>query len=189
MLAGLQRYQWVVLALAVAFLSTALLLPRVLDQTPSPPLQFQAAPRLADGTPIRVHVSGAVASPGVYQLREGDRVIDAVTLAGGATGGDIEAINLARRLRDGEQVVVPPRATLTTPPLPVAFAGSALLDINTATAAQLDQLPGIGEAYSRRIVDSRLVDGRFQSTEDLVSRRVLPRATYERIRDLISAGP
>ena len=63
------------------------------------------------------------------------------------------------------------------------------MNINTATQAELDQLPGIGEAYSRRIVDSRAVDGPFKTVEDLVTRRVVPASTFDGIHELISVGP
>jgi competence protein ComEA len=185
----LQRNQLLVLALAIATfgIALALLTPWQSEQRTS--LQFRSDSVLALGTPIRVHVTGAVLTPGVYELREGDRLIDALTAAGGPNrSADIDALNLARRVRDAEQVVVP-ELKGAAPAQPATLVPGVRIDINSATMAQLDQLPGIGEAYSRRIVDSRTVDGRFVSTEDLVARKVLPRATYERIRDLISAGP
>jgi competence protein ComEA len=135
-------------------------------------------------------VSGAVVAPGVYQLREGDRLVEALVAAGGpANGADVDALNLARRVRDEEQVVVPrlggadSRRTEAAGATPLAPGEK--LDINAATEDQLDQLPGIGEAYSRRIVDSRKVDGPFKSIQELVDRRVVPRATFEKIRDLV----
>jgi competence protein ComEA len=174
-------------ALVVFFVALA---SRGLAQGGDPqPLQIRSDSMLPLGAPIRVHVAGAVLAPGVYELREGDRLIDALAAAGGPTdAADREALNLARRVRDEEQVLVPTRETARTASAAATLVPGTRLDINVATAAQLDQLPGIGEAYSRRIVDSRAVDGPFATTEDLVSRRVLPRATYERVRDLISAG-
>jgi competence protein ComEA len=182
-------HNWlIILALiAAAFLSSFFVL-NVIEADP-PPIEFVPGSGLPDGTPIRVHVTGAVTRPGVYELREGDRVIEAVAVAGGASAdADIDALNLARRVRDEEQLVVPERRSAS--PAPVApLPPGTLIDINVATAAQLDQLPGIGEAYSRRIIDSRIVDGPFKSTDELVQRRVLPQATYDRVKDLISAGP
>jgi competence protein ComEA len=138
--------------------------------------------------PIRVQVGGAVGRPGVYDLREGDRVIDAIAAAGGpADDGDIDSLNLARRVRDEERLIVPTRtggaaSASTLPP-------GAKLDINSASQQQLDALPGIGQAYSQRIVDSRKVDGPYKATRDLVDRKVVPAATFEQIRDLITVGP
>jgi competence protein ComEA len=134
----------------------------------------------------------------VYALHEGDRVVDAVEAAGGpSSDADLVALNLARRIHDEDQVVVPrigepPKvsqvASAQTGPdgLP---GGGALIDVNTASAADLDSLPGIGEVYSQRIVDSRATDGPFESTEDLVGRQLIPRATYEKIKHLITASP
>jgi competence protein ComEA len=188
MLAWLERNQLFVLALAIIVFVASLALSGLAEDEP-PPLAFRDGSELPAGTPIRVHVAGAVLNPGVYELREGDRVIDALTAAGGpAAGADTDELNLARRVRDEEQVLVPGRETAAAPAAPLLPPGTRL-NINTATQAQLDQLPGIGEAYSRRIVDSRSVDGRFVAIEDLVGRRVIPRATYERIRDMISVDP
>jgi competence protein ComEA len=189
-LAWLERNQLAVLGAALVLFAATLALGTLNDDERAP-LQFRNDSTLAPGTPIRVHVAGAVVAPGVYEMREGDRLIDALTAAGGPSAlADLDALNLARRVRDEEQVLVPAREPeRASASLPLVLAPGARIDINTATAAQLDQLPGIGEAYSRRIIDSRAVDGPFASTEDLVSRRVLPRATYDRIRDLISVGP
>jgi competence protein ComEA len=183
--------QWqIVLLAATGLLVVAAVAVNQLGASEPPPITFEAASRLPPGTPIRVHVSGEVARPGVYQLSEGDRVIDAVNMAGGlASGADGEALNQARKLRDGEQIVVPARsgqAAGTT--LPLVQAGT-LVNLNTATEKELDRLPGIGEAYSRRIVDSRAVDGAFKSVDDLVTRKVVPAATLEKIRSLVTVGP
>jgi len=153
------------------------------------PIVFHAAGSLPDGAPIRVQVSGEVRQPGVYELAEGDRVLDALDAAGGPSAlAETESLNQARRLRDGEQIIVPAR-TAAKSPGPVLALASAPLDINTATEQELDTLPGIGAAYSRRIVDSRTVDGPFASIEDLARRRVLPASTLEGIRDLITVLP
>ncbi len=126
---------------------------------------------------IRVEVGGAVAQPGVFTVRPGDRVIDAIALAGGlAADADTAPINLSRRLHDEDRVLVPRSGEL--PPL---------LDVNTASAAQLDELPGIGAVYSAAIVSARLLDGPFATTDDLVERGVIPEHVYEAIRDRIAA--
>jgi competence protein ComEA len=138
-----------------------------------------------------VHVAGAVAVPGVYAVQEGDRVVDAVEAAGGpAPDADLVALNLARRVHDEDQVVVPRVGEeLRVSQALSDSTNGALIDVNTASAAVLDSLPGIGEVYSQRIVDSRIAGGRFESTEDLVARRLIPRATYDKIKDLITVSP
>jgi len=164
----------------------------ILRQREGPsPLELQVGDAASGDSQIMVHVTGAVAAPGVYTLHEGDRVVDAVEAAGGPSAdADLVTLNLARRIHDEDQVVVPrvgeqPAASQVAG----ASANGAPIDINTASAAILDSLPGIGEAYSNRIVDSRVASGPFQSTEDLVTRKVIPRATYEKIKLLITVSP
>jgi len=160
-----------------------------------PPLELQVGDASSGHSQIMVHVTGAVATPGVYALHEGDRVVDAVEAAGGPSAdADLVTLNLARRIHDEDQVVVPrvgeqPAASQAGSSQTGASANGAPIDINTASAAVLDSLPGIGEVYSNRIVDSRVTDGLFQSTEDLVTRKLIPRATYEKIKLLITVSP
>ena len=133
---------------------------------------------------IRVEVTGAVAQPGVLTVRPGDRVADAIALAGGLDpDADPSALNLALRLRDEDRVVVP-RLGERSPRL---GERSPLLDINTATAGELDELPGIGPVYSTAIVDARERGGPFATTDALTERDVIPEHVYERIRQLITA--
>jgi competence protein ComEA len=184
MLAWLERNQFLVLGLAACFLLAGLLAREITRPAPPPAFVIHEADT-GDG-PVLVHVSGAVAAPGVYQLSSGARVQDALLAAGGAIPeADLDALNLARPLRDGEQVKVP-GASRSFALLAPTLDPTTPLDINSATQAQLDLLPGIGEAYSRRIVDSRLVDGPFGSLDDLVTRRVLPVATLEGIRERLT---
>ncbi len=141
-----------------------------------------------EGGDIKVYVTGAVLRPGVYDLREGDRVADALEAAGGPSDdADLVTLNLARRVNDEDQVVVPRQGQAVSQ---VAGAlQTQLVNINTASAELLDSLPGIGEVYSQRIVESRNHDGPFESTDDLVARELIPRSTYEGIKDLITVGP
>lgn len=138
--------------------------------------------------PIEVYITGAVARPGVYEVQDGDRVIDLLDKAGGfAPDANPVAINLALRLHDEDMVVVPRLGQAASN---VAGVTSTAININTGTAQEMDDaLPGIGEAYSQRIVDSRNTDGLFATTDELVERQLIPRATYEQIRDLITVGP
>jgi competence protein ComEA len=123
---------------------------------------------------IWVHVVGAVRKPGVYSFRPGARVVDAVRTAGGfAPGADGQAINLARPLVDGEQVVVPrkgesPPPTAAGPAPPGAAAPGGKININLAGVSELDSLPGIGPVLAQRIVDYRTQHGPFRTVRDLL---------------------
>jgi competence protein ComEA len=187
-LTWLERHQYLVLAAAILLLLAGLAVREARNGEP-PALVLQEA-QSVEGGPVIVHVAGAVAAPGVYELPGGARVQDAVAAAGGPTSeADLDALNLARRLRDGEKVTLPAASRAAASlPLPTLEPGQPL-DINRASQAQLEELRGIGEAYSRRIVDSRTVDGPYASVEELVSRRVLPAATLAAIRDLITVAP
>ena len=122
------------------------------------------------GGSLVVHVAGAVRAPGVYRLRAGARVADAVRRAGGARRrADLSAVNLAAEVQDGRQVLVPVRA-------PGGAAATAAgggpapgvpLDLNTATVEQLDELDGIGPSIAQQIVDYREANGGFGSVEEL----------------------
>ena len=116
-----------------------------------------------------VHVAGAVERPGVYRLREGERIQDAVRRAGGARrGADLNAINLAAKVADGQQVVVPRRGSAAV--APTAASGGASqppVSLNTATAEQLDTLDGVGPATAQKILDWRRQHGGFRSIDDL----------------------
>ncbi len=188
MLAWLERYRWLVVALmAVPLLITiAVLVDRQL-QGPQL-LEINLAETLSDSE-IQVYVAGAVNRPGVYFLNDGDRWIDAVEAAGGpAADADVEAINLARRLHDEDQVLVPRLGEQA--PLDSAQASQdELVNINSASAAVLDSLPGIGEVRSQSIVDSRQRDGPFSRIEELVERKLIPQSVFDQIRELITVGP
>jgi competence protein ComEA len=112
-----------------------------------------------------------VRRPGLYRLPQGSRIQNAIVQAGGpAKGADLDLVNLAAPLADGEQVVVPGRGAAGA-----AAAGNgapsptAPLDLNSATAEQLDALPGIGPVTAQKIVDYRQAHGPFTSIDDLAS--------------------
>ena len=134
---------------------------------------------------VVVAVAGKVRSPGLVRLPAGSRVDDAVRAAGGPVdGADPGLLNLARRLVDGEQVLVgvdPPPGTAAAGP--AAAEGGGLLDLNVATAADLDALPGIGPVLAQRIVDWRSENGRFASVDQLREVTGIGEAKY---RDLES---
>jgi competence protein ComEA len=123
------------------------------------------------GGSVMVHVAGAVRDAGVYRLRAGSRVDDAIGRAGGATArADLSQVNLAAKLEDGRQVLVPRRApaTAAAPAGGKAPAAPGVpVSLNTATIEQLDELPGVGPATAQKIIDYRDANGGFGSVEDL----------------------
>ncbi|MGE5274846.1 MAG: helix-hairpin-helix domain-containing protein [Verrucomicrobiota bacterium] len=118
-----------------------------------------------------VYVVGAVRRPGIYKLPQGSRVADAVARAGGATPkADPAALNLAAPLADGEQVLVParlPRAVAAVQGAAVPGVPAGPIQLSSATAEQLDSLPGIGPATAQRILDYRAEHGAFRSVDEL----------------------
>lgn len=146
----------------------------------------------AERAPIIVHVAGSVRLPGVYQLAEGDRVIDAIELAGGPRkGAALEALNLAAVLTDGQQILVPKRGGGSGASGPVVGGPppgetSDLVNVNMADAATLDTLPGIGEVLAQRIIDHREAHGPFASVDDLISVSGIGEVTLEELRPLVT---
>ena len=124
-----------------------------------------AAPASTRSALIVIDVAGAVRAPGLYRLAAGTRIADALAAAGGATRkADVALVNLAAPLADGEQVVVPLRGAAATPGVGSA---TAPVDLNTATAEQLDALPGIGPATAQKILDYRQAHGPFHDLSEL----------------------
>jgi len=144
-----------------------------------------AAPT-AEGIPIFVHILGAVREPGLYELREGDRAIDAVSAAGGFLAqADLTQLNLARFVGDGEQIVV---AVIGAVP-PASGSGpaaSGMVNINTADATTLETLPRVGPAMSARIIAWRDQHGRFAIIEDLMNVSGIGEKTFDGLKALIS---
>ncbi|WP_432548238.1 ComEA family DNA-binding protein [Kineococcus sp. SYSU DK004] len=146
---------------------------------------------------VVVHVAGRVAAPGVVTLAAGSRVADALAAAGGAAAdADLDRLNLARPLVDGEQVLVPAPGEVL-PPAPGAPAATAAgaapaavggpLDLNTATEADLDDLPGVGEVLAGRIVAWRQEHGRFTSVDELAEVHGIGPKVLDGLRDLVTA--
>ncbi len=133
---------------------------------------------------LYVHVSGAVVDPGLYVLQAGARVVDAVSAAGGfATGADEGAVNLARPLSDGEQVVVPVVGEAAPPG---AAAGDGRVNLNTADEAALDTLPRIGPALAQRIIAWREEHGSFTSVDDLLAVSGIGEKMLSALRELVT---
>ncbi|MDH4146592.1 MAG: helix-hairpin-helix domain-containing protein [Acidimicrobiia bacterium] len=142
--------------------------------------------------PIIVDIAGWVRAPGVYEFAQGDRVIDAVERAGGArVGADLSVLNLAAPLADGTQVVVPKQGAGGPAAIAPGATGSAassggLINVNTASATELEALSGIGEVLAAAIVDYRTENGPFASVDDLESVSGIGPATLEEIRDQVT---
>lgn len=154
--------------------------------TPSEPGESSTA----GGARLVVHVAGAVARPGVTELPAGARVTDAIEAAGGATeGADLDALNLAAPVVDGQQVYVPEQGE-AAPPSPAATpAGSGatgMVNLNTADASTLESLPGIGPALAQRIIDHRSEHGPFPSVEALTDVAGIGPAILDQLRDLVT---
>jgi competence protein ComEA len=142
-----------------------------------------------------VHVVGAVRRPGLFRLREGARVADAVARAGGATRrADLAALNLAAPLVDGTQVLVPPRAKAASAASGESGAGEVAggtaaapaISLSSATADELDQLPGVGPVTAQKIIDYRTAHGPFGSVDDLDAVPGIGPARLEQLRDLVT---
>lgn len=123
------------------------------------------------GGGLYVHVLGAVAHPGLYILDPDARLVDALAAAGGTLDtADLKAVNLARALSDGEQVIVPLQGERKEGGPDASAAGAdGKIDLNAATQAELETLPRIGPALAQRILDWREENGRFRSVEDLMA--------------------
>jgi len=140
---------------------------------------------------VVVHVAGAVASPGVYELPGEARAADAVAAAGGAVpGAEVDALNLAAPLTDGERVYVPVEGEAVPQPPPRAgppgTVAAAPIDLNRATADELDALPGIGPSTAQAIVAHRDANGPFASIDDLEEVRGIGPAKLEALRPLVT---
>ena len=198
-MAMLLRYRgYVILTLIYAIVFAGYIL---YERRPQPePIQIieRTATPTHTPAPIHVHMTGAVRRPGVYQLSPASRLFQAVEAAGGlASDADPEGVNLADFLRDGQQVFIPRMGT-PAPPSPTPIAGppkqggsavqsrSGLVNINTATAAELDTLPGIGPKYAERIIAYREAQGPFSSPDEIVRVTGIGPATYQSIKDRIT---
>lgn len=142
------------------------------------------------GRQVYVHVGGSVHRPGLYQLADGSRVFDAVRAAGGATDdADLDSLNLASKVKDGDKILVPMRAEPGAdpppggaPPAGGAPAAGGLVNLNTATIEQLDSLPGIGPSTAQKIIDYRTEHGGFRSVDELMEVSGIGPAKFEELK-------
>ncbi len=142
---------------------------------------------------LRIHVTGAVRHPAVYRLPTGSIVQDALDAAGGPTAdADTEHINLAVELHDQQQVYIPRQGENNPPPVLSGGSGagestsSALININTASATELESLPRIGPATAQKIIAYREANGPFQTIEDIQNVPGIGPATFEGFKDMIT---
>jgi len=167
-------------------------LPRPLEVAAAPSGGTASAPASASPSPevvVLVDVAGWVRRPGVYEFTEGARVIDAIDAAGGARSGAVlEALNLAAPLTDGTQILVPREGQEGVAPAPVtggAVAGG-LVNVNSAIATELEELPGIGEVIAQRIIDYRTENGPFATVDELLDVSGIGDAILESISELVT---
>lgn len=150
--------------------------------------EYDDEPTATVAPEIIVSISGEVMHPDAYQLPANARVKDLVLAAGGL-GPDADAaqINLAQRLSDEQHIHIPKLGS-ATPDTSAAGEGGKI-NINTASAAELEKLPGIGEVMAGRVIDYRTAHGAFQKIEDIQLVNGLGKNVYDKIASLISIGP
>ncbi|OFP34580.1 ComEA family DNA-binding protein [Corynebacterium sp. HMSC071B10] len=161
---------------------------------PETPATWDSAATETESAPngeIVVSVVGEVERPGLVTLPDGARVADALNAASARPDADIYALNQAQLLVDGQQLVVPSvqaggESGAQVPDAP-ADAGGGVLSLNTATAAELTALPGVGEATAQAIVQHRETNGPFAKSEDLMDVKGIGPAKFEALKDLV--GP
>jgi competence protein ComEA len=200
-LAGLAAVVVVTLAGAGLWYTRSLPKPVAVQATPAPVVPSPISPASgaeasASVSPavLIVDVAGWVRKPGVYEFTGGDRVIDAIDAAGGPRpGADLASLNLAAPLADGTQILVPKEgeAPVGADGTPLPSGGGAtgtgsLINVNTASATDLEELPGVGEVIGAAIVDYRTQNGPFTSVDQLEDVSGIGPATLENIRDLVT---
>lgn len=176
-------------AALLAVLVTAAVLyrarPRATAVPAAPPPVLTSAAHSGTGTRLVVSVVGKVRHPGLVSVPAGSRVADAVRAAGGALPeADLTALNMARRLADGEQIVV--GVPVAAVPSGTGGTGASPVNLNAATLDQLDALPGVGPVIAQRIVDWRSAHGPFTSVDQLGEIDGIGARTLEHLRPLVS---
>ncbi len=149
---------------------------------------------------LKVYITGAVKSPGVYEVHEGSRIVDVLTCAGGETeDADLVAINLAEYVKDAGKIIVPQKKQAGATATPVESGQKSAeinaseihdtrININTADVSAFEKLPGIGETISKAIVEYRTRNGGFTDINDLKKVERIGDKTFDRIKDLITVN-
>ena len=172
--------QFVIFASAAA--ATILIFAVNADRLRQPDIEVSVVQDL----PVTVAIRGAVLAPGVYTLATGARLNDLVLAAGGfSPEADVTGLNLAARLGDGETIHIP--SVWRASPAAADSPGS-LINLNTATVDELDELPGIGEVLASRIVEYRDLFGPFSSVDQLIEVEGISQTTIDELRPLVTTG-
>lgn len=194
---GVDRRAVVAAAVAVPVLLALTVVVLTREAGPPPELTMpRATPaaaeddQAADDRTVLVHAAGAVHRPGLYPLAAGARVADLLAAAGGPTAdADLDRLNLAAKVSDGERVYVSRRGEAVEPTASDAAAGTSTtggkIDLNTATLEQLDTLPGVGPATAQAILDFRKRHGRFRSVSQLLEIRGIGESKLAQIRSRV----
>ncbi len=173
----MDRVQWMV---AAAVLMVAGLAGWWFGGAPEPPPPLRVTTAASPGL-VTVHVAGEVAAPGLVEVAEGSRIADAVAAAGGLlASADPTGLNLAAPVLDGQQVVVRAAGELVAPD------GPGPVHLNTATAGDLETIPGVGPVLAARIVEFRLNNGPFVVVEDLLDVAGIGEAKLAAMRDAVA---
>ena len=190
----LDRYRGILFFGLIVVALAAVVLFQILRPSSQPIMLSTATPlpspeATPTARPLRVYVSGAVQHPDVYTLPPDSIVKDAVLAAGGPAGdADLDRINLAASVADGQQIYVPRQGEEDLPLQ--TFSGQRSSDfrvnINTADAAALETLPGIGPALAQRILEHRQAHGPFLRVEDIMEVSGIGKATFEKLSDQIT---
>lgn len=138
---------------------------------------------------ITIHITGEVKYPGVVVLKNGARIVDAIEAAGGETEeADLNKLNLAYILNDGEKIYVPNKNDMNSEEILENQQGDdkqSIININTATVEELTELPGIGEATANKIIEYRKQNGKFETIEELKNVAGIGNSKFENIKDKI----
>lgn len=203
MLVFSRAQQWIIAA-TVAILLFAVAYIAVHRHRPADdrPLLEEAPPAAEQSAlALTVDVGGEVLRPGLYRMASNSRVCDAIRVAGGLTSrGDTAALNLAAFLQDGDKVLVPGRPLPPAPPAqptpaasasapPAAPSAAQAVNVNWASAADLERLPGVGPALAQRIVEYRLQHGYFLRLEDLMQVHGIGPKKLEALRPFVTLSP
>ena len=175
--------------------STSTPSPDVLSEDAQPPRATGYASSNPTAGKVVVYITGEVVNPGVYDVDPGSRVNDVLGLAGGGTAdADLTKINLAAPVSDGMQITVPKIGDDTPDQPPITTmqsqdsgqAAGGLVNINTADAAQLETLPGIGPATAQAIIEYRASHGAFKNISDIKNVPGIGDSKFDKIKDLIT---
>lgn len=175
-----QRKALAVLGVFAVGISAFLILRPHQAEAITPPI-----PTIVTPPTLVVDVQGEVKNPGVYELPVNSRVNDAIKAAGGAgASADLSFINQARLIKDGEQIFIE-RKTTSGGSVKRAASAIGIINVNRATAKELDKLPGIGPVIASRIIEYRKVNGYFQSVDDLKKVQGIGASTLEKFKSKI----